>query len=211
MPPPPPEVARAEALDRRQRLLLAAAWGATLLPLVAFAYLTWQSVHLNRLVHDAQHTLQTAKDEFEAVKRQKAEADAELAQVNTALQAQRESTRHYRDFAGIRIRFYRESDRAIVEKALVNLGFQIDATLGRSALINRQPNTIGHGALVSPEDLRDIAVALVSAGFPLKRIAPAVRQTDPKLIQIYASAESDARCGLLRVEEIRAGTTCGPR
>jgi hypothetical protein len=61
------------------------------------------------------------------------------------------------------------------------------------------------------QDLRDIGVALIQEGFPLKRIAPALKQQDPKLIQIYASVESDESCGLLTVEQVRAGETCGPK
>jgi hypothetical protein len=45
----------------------------------------------------------------------------------------------------------------------------------------------------------------------LKRIAPAQTQPDPKLIQIYASAESEQACGLLKIEQIRAGRQCGER
>jgi hypothetical protein len=202
---------REDYLDRRQRRLFVAAWGATLLPLVAFGYLTWQSWELNKQVEAARRKLDAAREELDTVRGQKAAADAELAKVNAALEAQRSSTKHYRDYAGIRIQFYRESDRAVVEKALVNLGFRVDAKLGRSPLINRQPNTIGYGKLVSEEDRQDIAVALITAGFPLKRIAPAVRQPDPKLIQIYASAESDRACGLLTAEQVREGKTCGPR
>ena len=63
--------------------------------------------------------------------------------------------------------------------------------------------------------MKDIAVALVNADFPLQRIAPAIRQPDPKLIQIYASAISDRRnCTVMTEAEIRAaefenGEICG--
>lgn len=86
-----------------------------------------------------------------------------------------------------------------------------DAKLGSSKLISRDPNTIAYGNLVSTQDLRDIAIALVQEKFPLKRVAPATKQPDPKLIQIYASTESDAACGLLTVEQVKAGETCGPK
>jgi hypothetical protein len=35
-------------------------------------------------------------------------------------------------------------------------------------------------------------------------------RTDAQLIQIYASADSATRCGLLTVEQLRAGSVCGP-
>ena len=205
-----------EALDRRQRRLLVMVWASTLLPLAAFGYLTWQSVALNTQVQQAQDTLENAQKQLEDVNAQKATALEELGRVKTDLKEQQQSTAHYRDFAGIKIRFYRESDRAIVQKALVDRGFKIDASLGTSPLINRErANTLAYGSLVSLEDVKDIAVALVEAGFPLQRIAPAIRQPDPKLIQIYASAISDQRnCGVMTEAEIRAaefknGEICG--
>jgi hypothetical protein len=204
------------ALDRRQRRLLLMTWAATLLPLMAFGYLTWQSLHLNEQVQQAQNTLDTSQKELASVNALKADALEELGKVNADLKEQQRSTAHYRDFAGIKIRFYRESDRAIVQKALVDQGFKIDASLGTSPLIDRErANTLAYGSLVSQEDVKDIAVALVKADFPLQRIAPAIRQPDPKLIQIYASAISDRRkCAVMTEAEIRAaeftnGEICG--
>jgi FtsZ-binding cell division protein ZapB len=203
--------------ERRQRLLLAGAWVATAIPLIAFAWLTYESVQLQKEVTQARAEVRKADDtlssrqaEIRELEERKAALEAENATLGAALDAQRSSTKHYRDFAGVRIQFYRESDREVVEKALASLGFRIETRLGTSRLIGSEPNTIGFGKLVSDEDLRDIAVALVQAGFPLKRIAPAVQQPDPRLIQIYASKASDDRCGLLTVDEIRAGRTCGP-
>jgi cell division protein FtsB len=202
--------------DRRQRFLLIIAWAATLLPLVAFAYLTWQSVELKREVDEARRDLTTVQEniggahtELKKLEVARGQLEAQIAQLTRELDAQRTATQHYRDYAGIRIRFYRESDRAIVEQALVNLGFKIDSRLGQSKLIDLAPNTIAYGTDVAAQDLRDIAIALVKAGFPLKRIAPAQKQPDPKLIQIYASVESERQCGLLSIEDIRAGRTCG--
>jgi hypothetical protein len=193
-----------EGFDRRQKRLLVLAWAATLLPLLAFAYLTWESFDLKREVDET-------RAELKNLDQTKIKLKTEIEQLEGELKAQRNATRHYRDYAGIRIRFYRESDRAVVEKALVNLGFRIDSALGQSKLIDLEPNTIAYGRDVAPEDLRDIAVALVQAGFPLKRIAPAQTQPDPKLIQIYASTQTDRECGLLKLDEIRAGRVCGAR
>lgn len=197
--------------DRRQKRLFVVAWAATLLPLLAFGYLTFQSVELKHELVELKHQADKSRTELKELDETKIRLNTEIAQLTDKLEAQRSATKHYRDYAGIRIRFYRESDRAVVEKALVNLGFKIDSTLGQSRLINLAPNTIAYGRDVAPEDLRDIAVALVQAGFPLKRIAPAQTQPDPKLIQIYASTESEQACGLLKIEQIRAGRQCGER
>ena len=202
--------AERDVFDRRQKLLLVFAWAATLLPLLAFGYLTWQSWELNKQVSEAQRKIASSTEHLNKLEARKVVLETELSRREADLESQREATKHYRDYAGIRIRFYRETDREVVEKALVRLGFNIDSSLGKSQLIDLKPNTIGYGNLVSQNDLRDIAIALVEAGFPLKRIAPALKQSDPKLIQIYASAQSDRECGLLGVEQIRAGSTCGP-
>jgi cell division protein FtsB len=192
-----------DPIERRRQLLFLLAWAATLLPLVVFGYLTYQA-------YDMQQQLQSRRSEVEELEAKRQALIEDISKLETDLQSQRESTKHYRDVADIRVQFYRESDRAVVQKALMSLGFRVDSNLGRSALIDRQPNTIAFGKLVSEPDLREIAAALIEAGFPLKRIAPAIRQPDPKLIQVYASAESDRSCGLLSVEQVRAGNTCGP-
>lgn len=201
----------AESFERRQKRLVIFAWCATLLPLVAFAYLTWQSAKITQMNEDIQIGYEKKVKQVQALENQKAGIEADILKLKQELEAQRESTKHYRNFAGVKIRFYRESDRALVETALTRLGYNIDATLGTSKLIDMKPNTIAYGTLVSDQDLRDIAIALVEAGFPLKRIAPATRQPDPKLIQIYASAESENHCGLLNKALIEAGDTCGPK
>jgi chaperonin cofactor prefoldin len=196
---------------RNQRRLLLLAWASTLLPLIAFGYLTWQSYEMGRQVDRARTELGDLEQQKASLEQQKAALEKDLVQIQAKLEQQRDSTKHYRDFAGIRIQFYRESDRTTVEKALENLGFRVDTTLGASRLINTSPNTIAYGALVSVQDLQDIAVALVRAKFPLKRVTKAMVQPDPKLIQIFASAASDRECGLLTEDLIRQGQVCGPR
>jgi len=205
-----------DPFDRRQKRLLLLAWVATVLPLAVFGYFTWASWNLHQELASTRQSLaevqQKSADETKALaelKSRKDRLESEIARLESDLKVQRDSTKHYRDVADIRIQFYRESDREVVEKALVKLGFKVEAKLGQSKLINRKANSIAYGKLVYPKDLRDIAVALVEAGFPLKRIHPAEAQPDPNLIQIYASADSDERCGPLTVNEIRGGTTCG--
>ncbi len=205
-----PQTDAADGLDRRQQRLMLLAWSATLLPLVAFGYLTWQSWVLSEQVQSAQQTLEQARAALQTVQSQANQARADLEGTKVALDAQKQNTIHYRRFAGIKIRYYRPSDRALVEKALAGQGFDVEAGLGSSALIDREPSTLGYGERVSVEDRNDIAVALVTAGFPLKAIRAAERQRDPQLLQIYASAESDRRCGPLTVDLIRQGETCGP-
>ena len=199
-----------ERFDRRQRRLLMVAWASTLFPLAIFAYVTWQLI-------EAQQNLQSVRAELATMEARRSDLEAEIRQKETelahkqeALQEQREISKHYRDFAGIRIQFYRESDRQMVEGALEAKGFKVDTTLGESQLIDQRPNTIAYGESVSELDLRDIAVALVENGFPLKSISKATRQRDPNLIQIIASVRADESCGILTVERIRAGETCGP-
>lgn len=198
-----------DAYERRQRRLQLLIWATTLIPMVVFALLTWQSWQMQKQSASLNSEIETKQSTLDALNAQLGTARAAVAKAEQEAEAQRASAKHYRDFAGIKVRFYRNSDRAVVEKALTGLGFNIDSELGTSQLINREPNSIGFGSLVSDEDLRDIAVALVDAGFPLKRIAPAQRQPDPKLVQIYASVESDRSCGLLKVAEVRAGKRCG--
>ena len=205
-----PQVNPPDPIERRQRRLFVIAWSATLLPLVPFAYLTWQSYLLNRDVETAQARLDSARNELQTVEEQKRKATEALEQTTARLTVQQNVAREYRRISNVKVRFYRESDRAVVEQALMQIGFTVDASLGQSTLINRQPNTIAYGKLVPLDDLWELAAELVKAGFPLKRIAPAIRQPDPQLIQIYASVESDQKCGLLSVEAIEMGKTCGP-
>jgi hypothetical protein len=208
-PSPPPT--DPDPFDRRQQRLLIVAWSATLLPLIAFAYLTWQSWTLAQQVQAQRNDVAQATMQTDALEGKKKDLEAQITELDAAIVAQRANTTHYRDVAGIRVQFYRESDREVVNRALETLGFKVETALGTSRLINAKPDTIAYGKLVADQDLRDIAVALIKAGFPLKRIAPAVTQPDPKLIQIYASAESDKSCGLLAVDQVLAGLTCGSR
>jgi hypothetical protein len=210
------------ALVRRQKQLIALAWAVTMLPLLVFAYLTWQSIELKQDIAEARRTLKDAESDLRKLKEErgveeqrKNELIAEKAKLEHELKPLRESAKtlgSYRTEKGIRIQFYRESDRKFVTDALTKLGFDIDTRLGHSPLVEGvATNTIAYGAEVSPADLRVIAVALVQAGFPLRRILPAIKQSDPKLIQITASPASESQCGLLTPEQIRAGSTCGSR
>jgi seryl-tRNA(Sec) selenium transferase len=196
---------------RRQRNLLIFAWSLTLLPLAAFVYLSLESYRLQQAAGAARTEVVTARRSVEELQAQAAALRKQLATDQEKLQEQRSSTRHYRDVAGIRIQFYRESDRQTVEAALQTLGFRVETSIGQSRLIQRKSNTIAFGNLVSAEDLREVAVALVQAGLPLRRIQAAVKQTESKLIQIFASADADLKCGPLTVAQIRQGETCGPR
>src|SRR5262245_54159491 len=99
-----------EALDRRQRRLIFIAWGATLLPLIPFAYLTWQSLLLNRDVRAARTSLDEARAALQTVEQQKQKAMADLAETEGKLQTQRKVAEEYRRLSDIKVRFYRESD-----------------------------------------------------------------------------------------------------
>ena len=213
---------RVAAVGRKQRLLLIIAWVATLLPLIAFAFFTWQLLHLrgqvqeaeatatelNRKVASSQEMLNKLERDVRVHENRKTELTAEILKNEKELALQIQSTRQYRNLAGVRIRFYREADRKVVEDALKKLGFKIETELGKSRLLNRPADTITYGNDVSEADLRDIAVALVEAGFPLRYIAPSDKPVDGKLIQIIASVAAD-KCGALTVDKIRAGKKCG--
>jgi cell division protein FtsB len=196
---------------RTQKRLLLLAWASTIFPLIAFAYLTWQSYQLAQTATAARAQVSAARAELENLREQRATLEKQITETKATLALQGKITKQYRDVAGVRIQFYRESDRATVEKALEGLGYRVDTNLGASRLIDRSPNTIAYGSSVPVEDLRDIALALMRAGFPLKGITRAMVQPDPKLIQIFASARSDRECGLLTEALVRAGETCGPR
>lgn len=200
-----------DRMASRQQRLLVLAWTATLVPLLAFGYLTWQSWHLAQTVAESRRAVAAAESQVAALDARKTALDQEIAALAEQVAAQKRSTKHYRDLAGVRIQFYRASDRQLVDRALESLGFRLETSLGTSRLINASPNTIAFGSLVADEDLRDIAVALIDAGFPLKRMTPAVRQLDPRLIQIYASVDSDTDCQLLTAAQVRNGLRCGPR
>ena len=218
----PKSTEKASPLVRRQKQLIAFAWAVTMLPLLVFAYLSWQSVELHdklqaeraevgRLLDErttVSGDLKTLGADLVKARAEKERLQTEIAKAHKELELQTESARRYRNLAGVRIRFYRESDRTIVEGALRKLGFKLETELGSSQLLNRAPDTIAHGSNVSEADLQDIAVALVEAGFPLRRMTKAEKQPDPNLIQIIASVRAD-QCGPLSVQEIRAGKKCG--
>ena len=224
----------------RQRFLLAFAWGATLLPLVPFVYLSWQVVHLTRLRDDRVREVKEAEAKVAALKaerddrvREVTEAEAKVAMLKAeradleaklagaqqqvavaqdqAAKAEEKATL-YRTLAGIKIRFYRAEDRDVLQNALAAKGFRLEVgqiAQGNARLLDRKANAIAYGARVAPQDLADIATALVDAGFPLRKIQKATHVPEENLIQIYASAAADTECGLLTIEQIRAGETCG--
>jgi len=218
----PASSAKGAPLVRRQKQLIALAWAVTMLPLIVFLYLSWQSVELHeklaaergeveRLLHERTTVagdLKTLSGDLVHARAEKERLQAEIAKSQKELELQTDSARRYRNLAGVHIRFYRESDRKVVEAALAKLGFRLETELGSSQLLSRTPDTIAYGGNVSEADLQDIAVALVEAGFPLRRMTKAERQPDPNLIQIIASVRAD-QCGPLSVQEIRAGKKCG--
>ncbi len=78
--------------------------------------------------------------------------------------------------------------------ALRELGYNVEV---KTALAN--PNiqelpvdTLEYGCGVTNEDIRTIAVALSGAGLPIRRIAQAVKNPDPHLVQLIASGKTSA-------------------
>lgn len=203
-------------LERRAKYLLALAWASIVLPLGAFVYFTVQAYGLKqetqRLevdLEDRQEQLAAAKQRMTEAEQQRSNLDAQIKELDRELTEKQRNVEHYRKFAGIRIRYYRPTDAEIINEVGHALG--ITTHLGQSPLIPLKPNKIVYGGEVSVQDYRDIAVALIEAGFPLKSISPATRNQDPKLIQIIASAPADLDCGLLTTGQVKEGQTCGPR
>jgi hypothetical protein len=211
----PASAEKASPLVRRQKQLIVLAWVVTMLPLAVFGYFSWQSVELHEKLAAERAEVErllsertTVSDDLVKARAERERLQKEIANARKELELQTDSARRYRNLAGVHIRFYREADRKVVEAALQKLGFRIETELGSSQLLNRAPDTIAYGSNVSEADLQDIAVALVEAGFPLRRMTQAERQPDPNLIQIIASVRAD-QCGPLDVQEIRAGKKCG--
>jgi hypothetical protein len=196
-------------LERRAKNLLILAWASILLPLAAFVYFTVQAYELKQQTRGLQVDLDEKQEELAGAERRRSDLDAKLKELDRELAEKQRNLEHYRQFAGIRIRYYRPTDAEIIGKVGATLG--IPTQLGQSPLINVKPNAVVFGDEVSEQDYRDIAVALIAAGFPLKSIRPATRNQDPKLIQIIASGPADRECALLTPDQVKQGQTCGTR
>ena len=59
------------ALVRRQKQLIALAWAITMLPLLVFAYLTWQSLELKQDIAEARRTLKDAESDLRKLKEER--------------------------------------------------------------------------------------------------------------------------------------------
>ena len=136
--------------------LLALAWFATLLPAVSFAYLTWETVGLERQRKVAEQgltELATERAELEALKDSlTAEIDSQRAvirQQDDAIKEQERNTEHYRGLANLTVQYYREADREVIDRAFEHLGFKLAVKRGESALVPGEPNTIAFGERAS--------------------------------------------------------------
>jgi cell division protein FtsL len=203
-----------DQLDRRQKTLLAIAWISIFAPLATFVYFTYQTYGLREQAQSLEASLEVQKKELAEseqnmllAQRRRNELEQQIRQLDEQLLEKQRNLVHYRQFAGIRLRYYRESDRSIIDK--VGASLSIPTELGQSPTINREPSAIVYGREVSEQDYRDIAIALVQEGFPLRSISLA-KNRDEKLIQVIASIPVERKCGLLSIEQIRAGRTCGP-
>lgn len=190
----------------RALLLLGLAWGSTLLPLAFFAYFTIETYDLRE---------RTAKlsEEAELLSAKKADLEKQIDDLSNKLQDTAKelqntanSNAYYRKLVGIRVRYYRPSDAPRAARVATRLGLDVAefTELGQSTLVSLDPNNLSYGSNIAPDDLIEIALAFLAEGFPLKRIAPATRVQDAKLIQVIASVAAD-RCRLLTEPEIRTG------
>jgi len=202
---------------QRLRRLQWIAWSTTLLPLLVFGALTWQTARVNSQLNETIRTRDENRAALVPLKDEQARLEQTKAELTRDIEALSNNVAHYRALADLRLQFYRETDRAIVERALDKLGFKLDAQLGNSVqtkLITGPPNSIAFGKRVSSEDLEAVVDALLRAGLPLRRIARAVvavDEPDARLIQVFPSVDAERECGRLSIEQVRQKVFCGPK
>ncbi len=196
-----------ESLDRRQKILLTIAWASTMAPLAAFFFFSWQTYGLRKEVASSRQEVANSRAELMKTESAVDVLEARKQELEREIAVKQEDLARYRDLAGIRLRFYRESDRSLVQGVAKEL--QLTSELGTSPLIDSKPSALAYGSEVSEADQVAIAIAFVKAGFPLRTIGRAQRVSDAKLIQVIASKPAEQRCGLLTVAAIQAGKTCG--
>jgi len=196
------DLERREA-ERRRRAGLAA-WGSVGLAAIVLAVLIGAGYYQLAQVRSAR---KTAADE---VKTLETRAAALTIQVETL---QRESKRleddkqHYRALAGVKVVFYRAEDSDVIHSAFAKLGLDVELRAGVKT-ISKRADTLAFGPEVSESDCKAVAAALVTAGFPIRRIAPAQRITEARLLQIYASGKTQIDAPLYTVDRLKHEPVC---
>ncbi len=109
------------------------------------------------------------------------------------------------------IRYFRPSDRSLVERVVGSLGVGVSHEQGTSRLVPLAPNTLAYAADISMEDRRRIAVAFIDAGFRLRAMTDAVAVSQERLVQVIASARVENECAVLTIAEVERQVVCGGR
>jgi type II secretory pathway pseudopilin PulG len=134
----------------------------------------------------AQESEQAVKSQLDQIKRQQ----DEIATKQTALGYVIQQAAGPRP----RIVLYRQPTDQLLP-ALSQLGYREIQVLPQQSNPNLQTlpvDTLVYGCGVTSEDIRTIAVALSGAGLPIRRITAAQRKPDPHLVQLIASAPTNA-------------------
>lgn len=198
--PVPKRFGDADPRERWQRRLQVIAWLATLLPILAFAFLTWQSIDLAR--ENEARRMEIAKQGDV-----KAQLESEIAELTKQKETLSQEKEHYRSLADVKVVYYRRQNTPLVESALKGLGLNLELREGIRT-IDKEADTLAYGPEVSQADCKAVATALIRAGFPIRRIAPAQTVREARLLQIYASGRTDPNAPLYTPERIERADVC---
>lgn len=193
-------------LERRQKFFLAAAWISILVPLCTFAYFAYMTYDAQTKLETARKELAGAQTTLNATLAETKELQERSAKLGAQISEQEINLKEYRNKANIRIQYYRDTDFPLVEK--VAKGLKVPMIKAESRLTGHSPNAIYYSNAVSEQDIKNVAVTFIESGFPLRLIDRATRNAEGNLIQVVGS-DRGANCGLLSVEDVRAGKTCG--
>lgn len=185
------------AESRRRRKAGAVAWGSVGLAALVMAVLIVTSYrHLREVRRAADGEAARVTD----LQKQREALQGEIA-------ALREEKQHYRTLAGVKVVFYRPEDSQLVQAAFDKLGLKVELRPGVKKIWKRA-DTLAYGPQVSEADCKAVAAALVTAGFPLRRIAPATKIKDARLLQIYASVQTDSTAPTFTLDRLKQEAVC---
>jgi cell division protein FtsB len=196
------DLERREA-ERRRRAGLAA-WGSVGLAALVLAILIGLGYSQLAKVRQA-----ADKEAARVTNLQKLRAtlEAQIASLQDDSKRLTEEKQHYRTLAGVKVVFYRAEDSDVIRSAFAKLGLDVELRAGVKT-ISKRADTLAFGPEVSESDCKAVAAALVTAGFPIRRIAPAQRITEARLLQIYASAKTQIDAPLYTVDRLQHEPVC---
>ncbi|MEO8659010.1 MAG: hypothetical protein ABI693_11095 [Bryobacteraceae bacterium] len=196
------DLERREA-ERRRRAGLAA-WGSVGLAALVLAVLIAVGYHQLAQVQKAK---KTAADELQKLASQAAILNTQIKSLQLESKRLEDDKQHYRTLAGVKVVFYRAEDSDVIRSAFAKLGLDVELRAGVKT-ISKRADTLAFGPEVSESDCKAVAAALVTAGFPLRRIAPAEKITEARLLQIYASAKTLVGAPLYTVDRLQHEPVC---